>query len=40
MAAFGPIADLGQAVALQFLGTEMTGDDLRIVARIRGRDAF
>jgi diaminohydroxyphosphoribosylaminopyrimidine deaminase / 5-amino-6-(5-phosphoribosylamino)uracil reductase len=40
MAGFGPISDLGRAVALQFLSTEMTGDDLRIVARIRGRDAF
>ena len=40
MAVFGPIAHLGQAVALQFLSTEMTGDDLRIVARIRGRDSF
>ena len=40
MAVFGPIADLGQALALQFLSTDMTGDDLRIVARIRGRDTF
>jgi diaminohydroxyphosphoribosylaminopyrimidine deaminase/5-amino-6-(5-phosphoribosylamino)uracil reductase len=40
MAGFGPIGDLSQAVALQFLGTEMVGDDLRIVARARGRDAF
>jgi diaminohydroxyphosphoribosylaminopyrimidine deaminase/5-amino-6-(5-phosphoribosylamino)uracil reductase len=40
MAGFGPISDLAQAVPLQFRSTEMTGDDLRIVARIQGRDAF
>ena len=40
MAGFGPLTDLAQAVPLQFLSTGMTGDDLRIVARIAGRDAF
>ena len=40
MAGFGPIADLAAAVPLQFLSTQMTGPDLRIVARIPGRDAF
>ena len=40
MASFGPISDLAQGVALQFVSSEMTGDDLRLVARIRGRDAF
>ena len=40
MAGFGPLSDLAQAVPLQFLSTDMIGDDLRIVARIRGRDAF
>ena len=40
MAAFGPITELAQAVPLQFLSTDMTGEDLRVVARIRGRDAF
>jgi diaminohydroxyphosphoribosylaminopyrimidine deaminase/5-amino-6-(5-phosphoribosylamino)uracil reductase len=40
MAGFGPLETLGQAVPLHFLSTEMTGPDLRIVARIPGRDAF
>ena len=40
MAGFGPISDLAQAVPLQFLSVEMAGPDLRIVARIPGRDAF
>ncbi len=40
MAGFGPIADLSQAVALRFVGTEMVGDALRIVARGQGRDDF
>ena len=40
MAAFGPISELAQAVPLQFVATAMTGPDLRIVARIPGRDAF
>lgn len=40
MAGFGPISDLADAVSLQFLSSEMTGADLRIVARIPGRDAF
>jgi diaminohydroxyphosphoribosylaminopyrimidine deaminase/5-amino-6-(5-phosphoribosylamino)uracil reductase len=40
MAGFGPLADLSQAVALQFLAADMIGEDLRIVARGKGRDAF
>jgi diaminohydroxyphosphoribosylaminopyrimidine deaminase / 5-amino-6-(5-phosphoribosylamino)uracil reductase len=40
MASFGPLADLSQAVPLAFQSTEMTGPDLRIVARIPGRDQF
>jgi diaminohydroxyphosphoribosylaminopyrimidine deaminase / 5-amino-6-(5-phosphoribosylamino)uracil reductase len=40
MAAFGPLADLAHAVSLQFLSTETIGADLRIVARVAGRDAF
>lgn len=40
MAGFGPLNDLSQAIPLQFLGTDMTGEDLRIVARVPGRDAF
>jgi diaminohydroxyphosphoribosylaminopyrimidine deaminase/5-amino-6-(5-phosphoribosylamino)uracil reductase len=40
MASFGPIAELSQAVALDFLSTDRVGPDLRIVARVRGRDRF
>ena len=40
MAAIGPLHDLGEAVALQFLSSAMVGSDLRIVARVAGRDTF
>ena len=40
MASFGPLADLGAAVLLEFKSTAMLGPDLRIVARIPGRDQF
>jgi diaminohydroxyphosphoribosylaminopyrimidine deaminase/5-amino-6-(5-phosphoribosylamino)uracil reductase len=40
MAQFGPLSDLGQAIALEFKSTEMLGPDLRIVSRIQGRDRF
>ncbi len=40
MASFGPLADLSAAVPLTFRSTEMVGEDLRIVARIPGRDEF
>lgn len=40
MANLGPFADLGQAVALQFVSTERVGADLRLLARIPGRDNF
>jgi diaminohydroxyphosphoribosylaminopyrimidine deaminase/5-amino-6-(5-phosphoribosylamino)uracil reductase len=40
MAGFGPLTDLAGAVPLRFLSTGMVGDDLRIVARIPGRDGF
>lgn len=40
MASFGPITELSQAVALDFRSTEQLGPDLRIVARVRGRDTF
>ena len=40
MAGFGPLSEMGQAVPLHFLCADMTGDDLRIVARIPGRDSF
>ena len=40
MASFGPLADLGAAVPLEFKSTAMLGPDLRIVAQIPGRDVF
>ncbi len=40
MAAFGPLQNLEQSLALQFHATAMVGDDLRILARIAGRDRF
>ncbi len=40
MASFGPLADLGQAVRLQFTTVDRVGSDLRILARAPGRDAF
>ena len=40
MASFGPLADLGQAHGLAFKSTAMLGPDLRIVARVSGRDPF
>lgn len=40
MASFGPLSELGQAIALEFKSTAMLGPDLRIVARIPGRDRF
>ena len=40
MASFGPLADLAQAVPLEFTSSEMVGPDLRVIARVRGRDAF
>lgn len=40
MASFGPLSDLSQAVALGFQSTDLIGPDLRIVARISGRDPF
>jgi len=40
MANLGPLTDLAQAVALQFMSTEPVGPDLRLLARIPGRDSF
>ena len=40
MAAFGPLQSLADAVALQFQSIDKVGADLRIVARIAGRDQF
>ena len=40
MASFGPLQSLFEATQLQFKSTEMLGDDLRILARVAGRDQF
>lgn len=40
MAHFGPLQDLSQAVPLEFKSTAMLGPDLRVVARVCGRDVF
>lgn len=40
MASFGPLQALSDAVQLQFQSTEMVGADLRIIARVAGRDQF
>jgi diaminohydroxyphosphoribosylaminopyrimidine deaminase / 5-amino-6-(5-phosphoribosylamino)uracil reductase len=36
----GPLTELAQGVSLDFKSTEMVGPDLRIVARVTGRDKF
>jgi diaminohydroxyphosphoribosylaminopyrimidine deaminase/5-amino-6-(5-phosphoribosylamino)uracil reductase len=40
MAIFGPLTTLSQAVPLRFISTDMIGPDLRLRARIPGRDRF
>jgi len=40
MAHFGPLDDLAQAVALEFRATDRLGPDLRVVARVSGRELF
>lgn len=40
MAHFGPLADLASATSLTFNAAEMVGPDLRILARVTGRDHF
>jgi diaminohydroxyphosphoribosylaminopyrimidine deaminase / 5-amino-6-(5-phosphoribosylamino)uracil reductase len=40
MAHFGPLADLAEVVAFEFLSSRMVGPDLRLVARIPGGDKF
>jgi diaminohydroxyphosphoribosylaminopyrimidine deaminase/5-amino-6-(5-phosphoribosylamino)uracil reductase len=40
MAEFGPLAALSEATPLSFESTTLVGPDLRILARIPGRDAF
>lgn len=40
MAQFGPLSELAQALPLTFTATDAVGPDLRIVARVTGRDCF
>lgn len=40
MAQFGPIEGLDHAVGLEFRDVRQLGPDLRVLARVRGRDAF
>lgn len=40
MASFGPLQSLSEAAQLQFVSTDRVGDDLRIRARVAGRDQF
>jgi diaminohydroxyphosphoribosylaminopyrimidine deaminase/5-amino-6-(5-phosphoribosylamino)uracil reductase len=40
MAEFGPLAELAHSLPLVFHATDMVGPDLRIVARVAGRDHF
>lgn len=40
MANFGPLTQLSDALPLTFTSTAMVGPDLRIVARVTGRDIF
>ena len=40
MASLGPFTELSQALELDFCSADRLGPDLRIVARVRGRDLF
>jgi diaminohydroxyphosphoribosylaminopyrimidine deaminase/5-amino-6-(5-phosphoribosylamino)uracil reductase len=40
MASFGPLTNLGEALQLDFKSAEMVGPDLRVIARVTGRDLF
>jgi diaminohydroxyphosphoribosylaminopyrimidine deaminase / 5-amino-6-(5-phosphoribosylamino)uracil reductase len=40
MASFGPLGELAAALPLEFKSVESVGADLRIVARVAGRDRF
>jgi len=40
MAQFGPLAELTGALPLEFMSSERVGPDLRVVARVAGRDRF
>lgn len=40
VASFGPLPALDAALPLRFLTTDRIGDDLRVIARVAGRDVF
>ena len=40
MASFGPLGDLGKALQLDFVSSTLIGPDIRLLARVRGRDLF
>ncbi len=40
MASLGPITELSQALELEFRSADRLGPDLRLLARVRGRDLF
>jgi diaminohydroxyphosphoribosylaminopyrimidine deaminase/5-amino-6-(5-phosphoribosylamino)uracil reductase len=40
MAQFGPLHQLSDAMNLNFTETSLVGEDLRILARVTGRDLF
>ena len=40
MASVGPLETLAQGLALDFTSVDRVGPDVRLVARVRGRDAF
>jgi len=40
MSNFGPLAQLAEGVALQFRSVDRVGEDLRLLARVTGRDIF
>jgi len=40
MSNFGPLAQLSEGVALQFRSVDRVGEDLRLLARVTGRDIF
>lgn len=40
MATFGPLTELEQSLSMDFMSSIRIGQDLRVVARVRGRDVF
>ena len=40
MAQFGPLQALADGLALEFTSAQMVGPDLRVLARVQGRDQF